>query len=145
VLKGESPVLGRGGWQAARGSIHIEAESLGPSSRAKEGEARSHLADGRLVAWRPLLPAGTPIAVDAEIAAQPVPSALRRRFGIHDPTEFWPAWTRVEVCCKLLHVPILHWLSAYGMTSEGAGPQMTTLVLDGLVVTCGVLTQTLSD
>jgi hypothetical protein len=145
VLKGESPLLGRGGSQSLRCSVHIGADRVGPSSKAKQGEARSHLADGRMVAWRPLLPAGTPIAVDAEIAAQAVPSALRRRFGMHDPTEFWPAWTRVEVCCKLLHVPILRWLSAYGMTSEGAGPQMTTLAVDGLVVTCGVLDPPLPD
>ena len=41
---------------------------------------RSHLADGRVLAY-----AG-PGAFDAELADQPVPTALAARYGTHD---FW--------------------------------------------------------
>ena len=57
--------------------------------------ARSHLHDGRVVAW-----AGSydvPVAVDAEVE-RTVPAALARRFGADD---FWERWTRAECVVKL--------------------------------------------
>ncbi|SDK25918.1 hypothetical protein SAMN05428985_103270 [Nocardioides sp. YR527] len=57
--------------------------------------ARSHLHDGRVVAW-----AGsydTPVAVDAEVE-RTVPEALARRFGT---AGFWERWTRAECLVKL--------------------------------------------
>jgi hypothetical protein len=98
---------------------------------------RSHLADGRFVSWSAAAPHGLQLAVDAEISNQTVPPALAHRFGIMDPHWFWPAWTAVEVSCKLRDVPILTWLSDRGLTPD---PQilMRTFRLADLTVTCGV-------
>ena len=103
------------------------------------GEARSYLADGRLVRWRPSAPAGLRVAVDAELAEQPVPPALARRFGASEPSDFWTRWTRVEVCCKLLDIPVLEWLTTRGLDADVAEVALHTQALDGVVVTCGLL------
>ena len=102
-------------------------------------EARSYLADGRVVRWRPRVLSPLRIAVDAELADQSVPPALERRFGVADPRKFWTQWTRVEVCCKLLDVPVLQWLAIRGLASDVPEIAMHTQTLDGLVVTCGFL------
>jgi hypothetical protein len=67
------------------------------------------------------------LAIDAEISHQPVPPALARRFGILDPRLFWPAWTAVEVSCKLRDVPILMWLRHRGLTPD---PDILTRTLE---------------
>jgi hypothetical protein len=52
---------------------------------------------------------GVRFAVDAELAAQPVPHHLERRWrgrwGGH--SSFWDAWCASEVCAKLADVPIV--------------------------------------
>ena len=98
---------------------------------------RSHLADGRMVSWCPPLPPGLRLAVDAEIANQPVPPALGRRFGIDRPEVFWPRWTTVEVACKLLDVPILVWLSGRGLRVDPGLVRTATFRIDDLLVTVG--------
>jgi hypothetical protein len=85
---------------------------------------RSYLADGRLVQWRPpheANPAARAWAVDAELTAQEVPPALAARFGGASPEAFWVAWTRVEVVCKLLAVPVGRWLAEHGLDVSAAG------------------------
>ena len=99
--------------------------------------ARSHLADGRVVSWHPPLPAGVRLAVDAEIADQPVPPALARRFGIDRPEAFWPRWTAVEVACKLLDVPIMVWLSEIGLHVDPGLVRTATFRTADLLVTVG--------
>lgn len=64
---------------------------------------RSHLADGRVVAWTGAPPRpGERLAIDAELDA-PVPAALAARFGERD---FWERWTRLECVAKLTGTPI---------------------------------------
>lgn len=102
---------------------------------AKHG-LRSHLADGRIVSWSSPSPRGLRLAIDAEISDQPVPTALARRFGVDDPRRFWPAWTAVEVSCKLRDVPILMWLRHRGLTPD---PEIwtRTIQLSDVTVTYG--------
>ena len=99
--------------------------------------ARSHLADGRVVSWSPPPTPGLRVAVDAEIADQPVPPALARRFGIDRPELFWPRWTAVEVACKLLDVPILVWLSQRGLRVDPASCAPRRSASADLLVTVG--------
>jgi hypothetical protein len=99
--------------------------------------ARSHLADGRVVSWCPPLPPGVRFAVDAEIADQPVPPALARRFGIDRPETFWPRWTAVEVACKVLDVPIMVWLSQRGLRVDPGLVRTATFRTADLLVTVG--------
>lgn len=102
---------------------------------SKQGP-RSHLADGRIVSWTSPPPRGLRLAIDAEITDQPVPPALARRFGIGDPRRFWPAWTAVEVSCKLRDVPVLIWLRHRGLAPD---PEIwtRTLYLKDVTVTWG--------
>jgi hypothetical protein len=66
--------------------------------------ARSHLSDGRVVAWTgPAGPAAAAVAVDAEIE-RPVPPALAAR---HGTAGFWERWTRLECLAKLTGVPVV--------------------------------------
>jgi hypothetical protein len=57
--------------------------------------ARSHLHDGRVVAWTGSYDVA--VAVDAEVE-RTVPAALARRFGTDG---FWGRWTRAECVVKL--------------------------------------------
>ncbi|MDQ1624760.1 MAG: hypothetical protein QOJ49_258 [Actinomycetota bacterium] len=101
---------------------------------ARTSRARSYLADGRCVSWSPERAAGVDVAIDAEIADAPVPPALRSRFGVTDPALFWPAWTAVEVSCKLRDVPLLQWLATHGLRPD---PAITTrTVRHGDAVVC---------
>lgn len=99
---------------------------------------RSHLADGRVVSWAPRLPAGVRFAVDAEVADQPVPRALARRFGSDRPEDFWPRWTEVEVACKVCDVPLMVWLTRRGLRADPARVLTATFRTDDLVVSVGV-------
>ncbi len=109
-----------------------------PAVRMPEAPgARSHLADGRVVSWCPPLPPGLRIAVDAEIADQPVPPALACRFGIDRPELFWPRWTTVEVACKVLDVPIMVWLSQRGLRVDPGRVRTATFRTADLLVTVG--------
>lgn len=102
------------------------------------GRARSHLGDGRSASWSPPAVGRASVAVDAELANRAVPAALAGRFGVGDPEEFWPLWTQLEVCCKLLDVPVVLWLGTRGLAPHPA-VAMRTLQIGDLIVTCGLL------
>lgn len=82
--------------------------------------ARSHLSDGRVVAWTgPVEPA---VAVDAEID-RPVPPALAAR---HGEQRFWERWTRLECLAKLTDVPVVL-LQRDGLDADpGPGIELVT-------------------
>lgn len=63
--------------------------------------ARSHLSDGRVVAWTG--PVGAVGAIDAEID-RPVPPAMAAR---HGDADFWERWTRLECIAKVTDVPVV--------------------------------------
>ncbi|MEU6135012.1 hypothetical protein [Nocardioides sp. NPDC047086] len=101
--------------------------------------ARSHLHDGRVVAW-----AGSydvPVAVDAEVD-RTVPMALGRRFGTDG---FWERWTRAECVVKLTGrgvVDIVDLIDDDAVRGErpGAGVCLSTVHLPGdIVVSVGRL------
>ncbi|MBO0841792.1 MAG: hypothetical protein J2O46_01305, partial [Nocardioides sp.] len=95
--------------------------------------ARSHLHDGRVVAWTG--PYDHPVAIDAEVD-RPVPAALARRFGTHD---FWRRWTRAECVAKLTGQGVVRLLA---ILDEGDPPQvdLVTHRLKGdIIVSVGTL------
>lgn len=99
--------------------------------------ARSWLADGRCVVWRPVEPPATlRYAVDAELADQPVPPYLARRHGIADAETFWRLWTAMEVRSKLAHVPVAVWLRARGLAAR-ADVDVITFSMSSIVISCG--------
>ncbi|MCE1179845.1 MAG: hypothetical protein LWW86_12580 [Micrococcales bacterium] len=120
----------------------IEEVPAGSDHRCAGG-THSTLADGRRLCWAPRLAPGERVALDAEIAQQPVPSALARRWGSTDPAWVWPEWTVAEVVAKLTDTPILP-LAARGhgaaYTHAGVGPGLTWLTghRGDLVVTVGL-------
>lgn len=69
--------------------------SVGSDAELAGFRARSHLHDGRVVAWTGSYDA--PVAVDGEVDRE-VPTALARRFGAD---AFWERWTRAECVAKL--------------------------------------------
>lgn len=105
----------------------------GAPTRGAPGSARSYLADGRCVLWTPPVDECTAIALDAEIADQPVPRSLARRFGVTRPAQFWPVWTAVEVTCKLREVSILVWLRTHGLRPDQAIATRTMPLADAVV------------
>ncbi|MEV6811944.1 hypothetical protein [Micromonospora sp. NPDC051296] len=109
---------------------HLRVTSAAESADAV---TRSHLADGRCVGWyAPSIP-GWRVAIDAEDASGPVPSALARRFG---RTDFWARWTRAECLAKLTDVPIATWWQRHGLeVPPGTAWLWRTLTLADLVVT----------
>jgi hypothetical protein len=117
--------------------------SVGPRSDVRPGCVRSYLSDGRDVQWRPpCLSQDVRWAIDAEIADQPVPAALAARTGVSDPAGFWPAWTAAEVTAKLLDVPMVMWLAAYGLSVPAAadrGVTLHALTWSGLAIAIGRL------
>lgn len=108
--------------------------------------ARSHLSDGRAVAWTAPSPRGCRLAVDAELLGQRVPPVLLRRAGVAadlPERDVWRQWTRAETVAKLLDVPILLWVREHGLTvPAGAGDEaplaLRTVEHAGLVVTMGI-------
>ena len=89
---------------------------------------RSRLADGRVVGWY----GDAAYVIDAEIAAQPVPRALARRYGAGD---FWRRWTAAECAAKAYDVPIALWLREHGL--DAGALEVTTVHWEGLVVSLG--------
>lgn len=73
---------------------------VGTDAELSRYDARSHLSDGRVVAWTG--PAGG-VAIDAEIE-RPVPPALAAR---HGEAGFWERWTRLECLAKLTGTPVV--------------------------------------
>lgn len=83
--------------------------------------ARSHLSDGRVVAWTG--PEEATVAVDAEID-RPVPPALAAR---HGTDAFWERWTRLECLAKLTGVPVVL-LQRTGLDADPApGVELVTV------------------
>lgn len=100
-----------------------------PCEDACQG-VHSYVADGRRVCWRPATPGRH--SVDAEIADQPIPEALRgaqgtgrlspskplrqaQGAGPRGTQDFWRAWTRAEALAKLTDTPIALWLRRHGL------------------------------
>lgn len=77
---------------------------VGTDAELSRYAARSHLSDGRVVAWTgPAGPDAPAVAIDAEID-RPVPPALAAR---HGEADFWERWTRLECLAKLTGVPVV--------------------------------------
>lgn len=98
--------------------------------------ARSHLHDGRVVAWTGSY--DVPVAIDAEVE-RTVPAALARRFGAEG---FWERWTRAECVAKLTGRGVLDLvdLMADGPDECAAGVCLSTVRLpDGIVVSIGTV------
>jgi hypothetical protein len=101
--------------------------------------ARSHLHDGRVVAWTGSH--DVPVAVDAEVE-RTVPAALARRFGTDG---FWERWTRAECVVKLTGRGVADIADIVGemdvMTGDpGRGMRLSTVRLPGgIVVSIGQL------
>jgi hypothetical protein len=92
--------------------------------------ARSYLDDGRVVTWCPA-PTSLRYAVDAERRREPPVHLLPLADG-----DFWVWWTRLEVVCKLLDIPVLVALR------DGLPPHKVALRTeerDGLVISYGAL------
>ena len=114
--------------------------------RAVEPEARSYLGDGRVVVLRP--PSARPLpgrfAIDAERRGQPVPRRLGRTPPFLDEPDFWRAWTRFEVGCKLLDRPVA--LALGDVPDEGRGKMvLRSFDLGGVAVTVGALVTNRAD
>lgn len=87
---------------------------VGTDAELSRYAARSHLSDGRVVAWTgPAGPDDPAVAIDAEIE-RPVPPALAARHGAAD---FWERWTRLECLAKLTGVPVVV-LQQAGLAAE---------------------------
>ena len=100
--------------------------------------ARSHLHDGRVVAWTGSY--DVPVAVDAEVE-RTVPAALAKRFGTDG---FWERWTRAECVVKLTGRGVVDIVDLMADDPGGDGPGATvclsTVRLPGdIVVAIGTL------
>ncbi|MFD4323197.1 hypothetical protein ACFWQC_01085 [Nocardioides sp. NPDC058538] len=106
---------------------------VGSDAELAAYRARSHLHDGRVVAW-----AGSydvPVAVDAEVE-RTVPAALARRFGADG---FWARWTRAECVVKLTGRGVAD-IVALMADDSGSEVQVSTVRLPGgIVVSIGRL------
>jgi hypothetical protein len=118
-----------------------------PASRLRVGSdaelagyrARSHLHDGRVVAWTGSY--DVPVAIDGEVE-RAVPAALARRFGTEG---FWERWTRAECVAKLTGRGVLDLVDLMAGDPgagdpPGAGVHLSTVRLPGdIVVTIATL------
>lgn len=109
--------------------------------RADGAGVRSHLADGRGVAW--LVPDALVdrAAVDAELVAQPVPGKVAKRARSTDPAVVWPRWTQCEVTAKLLDLQVLSWLEWPGLIVPGKFARQVRIErvrVDDVLVCCGL-------
>ncbi|OIJ28601.1 4-phosphopantetheinyl transferase family protein [Nocardioides luteus] len=98
--------------------------------------ARSHLHDGRVVAWTGSY--DVPVAIDGEVE-RTVPAALARRFGAEG---FWERWTRAECVAKLTGRGVLDLVDLMAGADDrpGTGVHLSTVRLPGgIVVTVGTL------
>lgn len=93
---------------------------VGTDAELSRYAARSHLSDGRVVAW--VGPDDATLAVDAEIDL-PVPPALAAR---HGAAGFWERWTRLECLAKLTGVPVVLLQRAGLDPDPGSGVDLVT-------------------
>ena len=100
-----------------------------------DAATRSHLSDGRCVAWRGGLPGRADLVLDAELGDRQPPDRLGREFGHRD---FWGRWTRAECAAKLTDRPIVDWIKEHGLSVPPGLMDVVTLRADwlapGLVV-----------
>lgn len=115
---------------------------VGSDAELAGHRARSHLHDGRVVAWTGSYE--VPVAIDAEVE-RTVPAALARRFGTE---RFWERWTRAECVAKLTGRGVLDLVGLMDLMAEGpgaddrpgAGVHLSTVRLPGgIVVTIATL------
>lgn len=94
---------------------------LAPSEtlRARGAGVRSHLGDGRGLAWLVPEELAYRAAIDAEPATAPVSGHIARCARSTRPDVVWPRWTQCEVTAKLLDLPVLSWLSWPGLVVPG--------------------------
>lgn len=99
--------------------------------------ARAYLDDGRAVVWSPVAIGGRRIAVDAERRRTP-PGDVAELLSQKD--DFWGAWTRLEVRCKLTDIPVVIALRRPAVADAIAhrGIRTVTFDIDDVVVSCGV-------
>ncbi|NYI79925.1 4-phosphopantetheinyl transferase family protein [Nocardioides panzhihuensis] len=113
--------------------------SVGSDAELAGHRARSHLHDGRVVAWTGSY--DVPVAVDAEVD-RAVPAALATRFGTD---RFWERWTRAECVAKLTGRGVLDLVDLMtgadpGGDGRSAGVSLRTVRLaGGIVVSIGTL------
>ncbi len=107
----------------------------------------SRTGDGRVLCWHPHAFGvdGDRWAVDAEVADQPVPPALARRWGSADPARVWPHWCVLEVLAKLGDVPVVRLSVGYDRVADDLAECGATgdvrwqrWSADGLVVVAGL-------
>lgn len=89
-------------------AVSEAAFAVGSAEALAAYPVRSHLDDGRVVAWRGAGVRGQ-VAIDAE-RIRPVPRALAARLG----EDAWGRWTRLEVVAKLTDTPVVLLLPAPG-------------------------------
>ncbi|WP_446665358.1 hypothetical protein [Flexivirga sp. B27] len=116
---------------------------LGPSAvlRARDEGVRSHLPDGRGVAWQVPESLVRRAAIDAELRDHPVNGSLARRVRSTDPAVVWPRWTQCEVTAKLLGLPVLSWLGWPGLIVPGDLARQVRVdfaTVDDVLVCCGL-------
>ncbi|MFE6648135.1 hypothetical protein ACFVJS_16310 [Nocardioides sp. NPDC057772] len=114
--------------------MHPGPLRVGTDAELAGYRARSHLHDGRVVAWTGSY--DVPVAIDAEVE-RTVPAALARRFGADG---FWERWTRAECVAKLTGRGVLDLvdLMAGGPDECATGVRLSTARLpDGIVVSIG--------
>ncbi|MBG6094121.1 4-phosphopantetheinyl transferase family protein [Nocardioides luteus] len=108
--------------------------SVGSDAELAGYRARSHLHDGRVVAWTGSY--DVPVAVDGEVE-RTVPAALARRFGADG---FWERWTRAECVAKLTGRGVVDLVDLMAAEVPGTGVRLSTLRLPGgIVVSVGRL------
>ncbi|MEU0314591.1 hypothetical protein [Nocardioides sp. NPDC006273] len=105
--------------------------SVGSDAELAGHGARSHLHDGRVVAWTGSY--DVPVAVDAEVE-RAVPAALAKRFGTD---RFWERWTRAECVAKLTGggvFDLLDLMDSAVAGDAGADVRLSTVRLPGGIV-----------
>lgn len=111
--------------------------SVGTDAELAGYRARSHLHDGRVIAWTGSY--DVPVAVDGEVE-RTVPAALARRFGVD---RFWERWTRAECLAKLTGrgvVDLVDLVDLVAAEVPATGVRLNTLRLPGgIVVSIGWL------
>ncbi|MFE6507067.1 hypothetical protein ACFVDI_14570 [Nocardioides sp. NPDC057767] len=111
--------------------------SVGTDAELAGYRARSHLHDGRVIAWTGSY--DVPVAVDGEVE-RTVPAALARRFGVDG---FWERWTRAECLAKLTGrgaVDLVDLVDLVAAEVPATGVRLNTLRLPGgIVVSIGWL------
>lgn len=102
-------------------------------------EARSYLGDGRVAVLSCDGEPGTArrVAIDAERRGQSIPIQLSKSRHFASTPDFWAAWTRFEVLCKVNDQPVAHALSLE-LSELSAGVSVLTFDVQDLAISIGV-------